>query len=79
MAFEKKIWENPKWGKISILIIAMMSLFALGVGVLGYFASPNEKLEELSFGLVVLGIGLISLLKTAVEVYENHQVKNEEL
>lgn len=77
MAFEKKIWENPQWGKISILIIAMMSLFALSVGLFGYFAAPNEKLEELSFGLIVLGIGFISLLKTAVEVYENHQVTGE--
>ncbi len=69
----KKIWENPKKGKIMIMLISGLVIVALGYGVFGYFITENEKIKELSFGAIVLGIGLIGFLKTAIEVFENHR------
>ncbi len=71
--FSKKIWENPKKGKVTIIIISCMTLFILAFGVLGFFISSNEKIQELSIGGIVLGIGFIGFLKSAIEVYENHR------
>ena len=73
MKFEKKIWENPKTGKIFIRILIMFTLFTLTFGIFGYFITANEIIKEVSFGTIVLGIGLISFTKTGIEIFENHR------
>lgn len=55
---EKKIWKSSK-KRI--------------VGLYGYFISENENVKEIALGTTVLGIGLISFVKTSIEVYENHK------
>ncbi len=72
--YSKKIWENPKKGKIAInLMIAMIILF-LTLGMIGFFSTNDSKLKELSFGLLVFGIGYLGLLKSAMEMFENHRL-----
>ncbi|WP_111708750.1 hypothetical protein [Lutibacter citreus] len=73
LKFEKKIWENPKKGKIIIIMISMTTFLILSFGIFGYFITKNENINELSFGAIVLGIGLIGFLKTAVETFDNHR------
>lgn len=72
--FEKKIWENPRKGKNVIIIISLTTFVILAYGIFGYFITSNENLKELSFGAIVLGIGLIGLLKTGVEIFDNHRM-----
>jgi len=69
--YEKKIWENPKKGKWFILMITLLTLLTLAFGIFGYFIAENENVKEVSFGAIVLGIGFIGFLKTAIEVFEN--------
>ena len=69
----KKVWEDPKKGKIAISIICFMVFLFLSYGIVGYFITENEMIKELSFGSLVLSIGLIGFLKTALEVFENHR------
>lgn len=77
--FSRKIWENPKKGKAALVSIGLMALFFLVMGLSGIYFSESEILKQLSFGLIVLGIGVIGLLKTAVEMFENHRLdKNPE-
>ncbi len=71
--FSKKIWESPKKGKKMIMLISGLVVVALGYGIFGYFITENQEIKELSFGAIVLGIGLIGFLKTAIEVFENHR------
>ncbi len=71
--FEKKIWRSPKKGKKFIIMISLMTFSTLAYGIFGYFITNNEKIKELSFGGIVLGIGLLGFLKTALEVFENHR------
>ncbi len=71
--FSKRIWESPKKGKIALLIISMMALSTILFGIYGLYISERESIKELSFGFIVLGIGLIGLLKTAIEMFENHR------
>lgn len=70
----KKIWQDPKKGKIMIYVMAFTALLILVIGVFGYFFSDLEVLKELSFGIIVLGIGYIAFMKTAIEVFENHRI-----
>lgn len=71
--FEKQIWENPKKGKRFILIITLSTLLALAFGIFGYFITNHKMINDLSIGAIVLGIGLLGFLKTALEVFENHR------
>lgn len=71
--FEKQIWENPQKGKRFILVIAISTLLALTFGIIGYFIIDHKIVKELSIGAIVLGIGLLGFLKTAIEVFENHR------
>jgi O-antigen/teichoic acid export membrane protein len=71
--YEKKIWENPKKGRWFILMIILVTFLTLAFGVFGYFIAENENIKEVSFGALVLGIGLVGFLKTAIDVFENHR------
>jgi len=74
LKFEKTIWKNPKKGKIVIIVIAILIFSTLAYGIFGYFLASNKIIKEVSFGLIVLGIGFIGMLKTAIEVFENHRM-----
>lgn len=69
----KKVWENPKAGKRMILVIALSTLFFMLLGLYGMFAAKESILQELSFGVLVFGIGYMGLLKAAIEMFENHR------
>lgn len=71
--FSKRIWENPKKGKIGIMLISLMTLFFVVYGVVMYFGTGSEKVKSLSTGFIVFGIGMLGFLKTAIEVFENHR------
>ena len=70
----KKIWENPKKGKIALISIGLMALYLILMGFYGIFLSKIEALKHVSYGMIVLGIGMIGLLKAAMEMFENHRL-----
>jgi len=69
----KKVWESPKKGKLVLIIMASMAAIFLIIGVIGYIYINENTLKEISFGLIVLAIGLIGVLKSAIEMFENHR------
>lgn len=69
----KRIWESKKKGKLFLILMSVMTLLVIFTGIFGYLYSTNNQLEELSFGLIVLGIGMVGLVKTAMEMYDKHQ------
>ena len=71
--FSRKIWESPRKGKAFIIFICCQIVLLLSFALYGYFVTTNPKIKELSLGTFVLAIGMISLLKAGVEMYENHQ------
>ena len=72
--FSKKIWQNPKKGRVVLIALTSMALFLLIIGLYGIYNSKSEVLEQMSFGIIVLGIGLIGMLKSAIEMFENHRL-----
>jgi len=77
VSFEKKVWENPKYGKIAINLVIGLTFIILAFGIFGFFISTNEKIKEVSFGAIVLGIGFVGFTKTALEIFENHRKDTE--
>lgn len=71
--FSKRIWENRKLGSRFLLVMLFSTLIIFLIGFVGYFTATSKALEELSIGLIVVGIGFVSLLKAAIEMYENHR------
>ena len=72
--FSRKTWENPKKGKLALIIIASLGLFVILIGLYGLYISTSEVLKQMSFGAIVLGIGIVGLLKAAIEMFENHRL-----
>lgn len=76
LKFEKTIWENPKKGKLFIFTLSALSILALGFGLFAYFITNNIYIQEVAFGIIVLGIGFLGFVKTAIEVFDNHRKDN---
>jgi hypothetical protein len=70
--FSRKIWQSPRKGMIALWAIALSTAAMLLVGLYGFFASTGA-LQELATGLMMLGLGYVGLLKSAVEMFENHR------
>jgi hypothetical protein len=64
------IREHPGDRKRIIFIMAAITLLILVLGLIGFFSIGNEPLHELYFGFFLLGVGLIGLLKSALDVLE---------
>ncbi|MGB0521778.1 MAG: hypothetical protein ACPGJS_02400 [Flammeovirgaceae bacterium] len=71
--FSRKIWEHPTKGKIALVMIALLAFGFIIIGLIGTFINTESVFKELSFGLTVLGIGVIGMLKAAMEMFENHR------
>lgn len=72
--FSKRIWENPVKGKFTLIVMSLTVLFLLIVGLAGMFSAQDSIHEEISFGLIVFAIGFMGLLKSGVEMFENHRL-----
>lgn len=71
--FSKKIWENPKKGRRVLIFIFIFAMAMMSFGVYGFFVAKEGIVKEVAFGTLMLGVGYIGLLKSAIEMYENHR------
>ena len=69
----RKIWESPTKGKITIVVMALFAFSMIIGGLSMLYFSQTGITESVAVGLIVLGIGLIGLLKSAIEMFENHR------
>ncbi|WP_286411591.1 hypothetical protein [Myroides marinus] len=69
----KRIWQDEKKGAIALWIMLAMTIFFFVAGGIGYFTATSSILEEISVGLLVLGIGYTGLLSVAIEMYKYQQ------
>ncbi len=76
----RKIWEHPTKGKIALVFMAIIAFGFIAFGLFTFFQSSTENTENVAVGLVVLGIGFIGILKSSIEMFENHRKdKNPDL
>lgn len=72
-AFSRRIWEHPKKGKIMLWVIACTAAWLIVIGLFGTFFSGNAALQQVATGVVVMGIGMMGMLKSAIEMFEHHR------
>jgi len=71
--FSKRIWEDPVKGKRTLFLMAIMASALIIWGLIGFLKTEKGILHEISFGLMVLGIGYLGLLQVAIDMFENHR------
>jgi uncharacterized membrane protein len=75
--FSRKIYENPRKGKLFITSVTVFTCILLITGMIGFLRAEDNLLSEFSFGLLMLGIGFIGVLKSAIEMFENHRLDRQ--
>jgi uncharacterized membrane protein YbhN (UPF0104 family) len=73
--FSRKVWEDPKKSRRFLSLFSISILVILAFGIFAYFSSPESAIKEVSFGAIVLSIGMIGMLKSAIEMAEYHGKK----
>lgn len=68
----KRVWENPRYSRIFLILLIFHIIVFIGMGLVGMFLTEIQALQELSFGFLIFSIGLLGVLKAAVEMAENH-------
>ncbi len=72
--FSKRIWQDPKKGRRALILIALTALLLLLTGMYGFLTAREGVIKEVGFGMLMLGIGQIGLLKAAMEMHERHRI-----
>lgn len=75
----EKVWKSPRRGKIFLALVSLLTFGFIAGGLFGVLYSRQPIHQELALGLTVLGIGLIGLLKAAVEMFEHHRIDKNPL
>ncbi len=66
----KKLYKHKKFIRVYLIYLVLLILLIIGLGVYCIYFTDIKPLKELSIGLLVFGIGMISLLKMSVESIE---------
>jgi len=70
------VYQNPKYAKIFIVYLILLTLFCLIFGIYGFLFSTIEAVSQVSLGILVLGLGILGMLKTAIEMAAYHSKEN---
>jgi len=70
----RKVWEHPLKGKIFIVFICLIMLSCVIMGLVGYLYTAEGVIRQVSVGLITMGLGMLGLLKTGLEMFEHHRL-----
>lgn len=73
-ALSRRVWQHPGKGRWMLALLAFYAFGAMGGGLAGAYFSASTPMHQLSLGLLALGLGLLGLLKTAMEMREHHRL-----
>jgi len=70
----RRVWEDPRKGRWMLTLLSFYGFGALIVGLVGAYMAESTPVSQLSLGLMAFGLGLMGLLKTAIEMREHHRL-----
>ncbi|MCA8948083.1 MAG: hypothetical protein KDE27_01190 [Planctomycetes bacterium] len=70
----RRVWSHPRRARFALIAIAGLVVFFLGSGTLLWFFGGERRIAGVAVGLVVFGIGVLGLLKAAIEMAEYQAV-----
>jgi hypothetical protein len=72
--FSQRVYDSPRKTNFFLRMFAILAVLFITMGLLGQFGS-NKFLQELSFGFISLGVGIIGMLKAAIEMADYQRKK----
>ena len=75
--FSLRIYQSRTKSKIFFGLIGFTILLFISMGLYAMLTTERTKLKELAFGMIVLGMGIIGMLKAAMEMGEYHLAEFE--
>jgi hypothetical protein len=69
----RKVWQDPRKGALMLWLLSFQALLPILVGLVGAYLATSTVLNQLSLGLVAFGLGMVGLLKTALQMFEHHR------
>lgn len=72
--FSERIWKSPKKGKYMLIAMAVFAGLLIVSGLIFMVLSKDDLTNSVAVGVMVLGIGYIGILKSGIEMYENHRI-----
>ena len=70
----RRVWQHPRKGRWMLVLITVYALGAMVLGLFGAYAASDTMVGQLSLGLLAFGLGMVGLLKTAIEMREHHRL-----
>jgi hypothetical protein len=72
-AMSRRVWQDPRKGRWMLLLLTFYTLTAMVGGLVGAYLADTTAMNQVSLGLVAFGLGMVGLLKTAIEMREHHR------
>lgn len=69
----RRVWRDPRKGRWMLLLLSSYTLASMMAGLVGAYLADTTAVNQLSLGLVAFGLGMVGLLKTAIEMREHHR------
>ena len=73
----RRVWQDPRKGRWMLMLLAAYALGAMVFGLIGAYLAEDTIVNQLSLGLVAFGLGMVGLLKTAIEMREHHRMDKQ--
>jgi hypothetical protein len=68
------VYDSPRRTTIFLGMFIVQAVLSITLGLMGQFGS-NKFLQELSFGFISLGVGILGMLKAAIEMADYQRKK----
>lgn len=73
----RRVWQDARKGRWMLILLAIYALGAMLIGLIGAYRAEDTIVNQLSLGLVAFGLGMVGLLKTAIEMREHHRLDKQ--
>lgn len=69
-----RVWQDPRKGRLMLWLLTVEALVPIVIGMVGAYLASSTALNQLSLGLIAFGLGMVGLLKTALEMFDHHRL-----
>ncbi|QLQ26932.1 MAG: hypothetical protein HZT39_00270 [Pseudoxanthomonas sp.] len=73
----RRVWQDPRKGRWMLVLLSFYTLTSMVAGLVGAYLADTTVVNQLSLGLVAFGLGMVGLLKTAIEMREHHRLDKQ--
>ena len=73
----RRVWQDPRKGRWMLMLLSAYAMGAMVVGLMGAYMAESTVVNQLSLGLMAFGLGMVGLLKTAIEMREHHRLDKQ--